>query len=145
MKKVYNFLNNRTMNALNSAQESKEYIKLMVSDIFKKPDIVSNDWKKRYHEKFGTVTEEQKQRLNIYIGWLRCMWVFSIAMLFISALNGHIYNIFYYTALMVLLYTCLGYRIWVLNTKLYPPFIYYIKLLKKYPTASLPLKKDNIL
>ncbi len=96
--------------------------------------------KTRFDIMYSKLTKEQFERINTFIKWLRVMWVINIVWLVSCIYYMDIYAGFFILTLSIILYIFPGYRIWILNTGLYPTFPKYIKMLAKYPTASLPIQ-----
>lgn len=139
IQKVGNLL---SFNAINIPRYTKEVLVAIFTELTTDND--SRKPKEKYDTLIQNFTSEQYDRLVMFTRWLQVLWGISAIGLLYSVVSLDILTIFYFGMLSCWLYIFLGYRIWILNTRLYPSFIQYLKLLITKPFAGIPYNNKHL-
>jgi hypothetical protein len=104
-----------------------------------------NDWSTRYNEMRAVQQKDQQGRWHNFVRTVQALWGVGLALLLWSLFEGDLYSCFASVAMLLFVWFSMGYRIWVLRTKTYPPIIDYLKLALTAPFAGLPLNAMDLL
>lgn len=99
----------------------------------------------RYSDLRKTFTPELRERWSNYIKTVRVLWGLCFLIVGWSILEQAWLTLVQGLIMTGFVWVCLGYRIYVLREKSYPPFIQYLKVVRKKLSSSLPINTAHLM
>lgn len=123
------------------------WLKLLYSTIFTEADASVDDdtAKARYQELRKSFTDEMRVRWVNYMRTVQMLWGVCAVVITLALLEQAWGTVVQGIIMMLFVWICLGYRIWVLKERRYPPFLQYLRLVTKSPASALPIQTAHLM
>lgn len=105
----------------------------------------SHDWRARFVKMKSLQQPEQLVRWRNFVRTVQALWILGLGTLVWSLVELSLYSGVAAVCMLLFVWFSMGYRIWVMRTGLYPPFISYLRLLPTAIFAGLPLNAIDLL
>lgn len=106
--------------------------------------ITEQEMHERYLAVMSKFDDEGKVRWKNYVMTVIGIWIVSLSSAVWSAFSLSYITLIQSVALVMFVWVCLGYRIWVLKEKKFPPFFQYLKMVPKTMLSALPFNALNL-
>lgn len=99
----------------------------------------------RYKELQKSFTDDLRIRWQNYIRTVKILWGICFIVIGWSLLEQAWLTLLEGIVMLGFVWICLGYRIWVLKERKFPPFMHYLKSVHKSASSALPINTSHLM